>query len=199
MTQTTIAQPLTIPAQGLRAELGNVVITALYINGAGYKVMARRDGNVIVSQLHTFETDALAAVHTLIAEHAPAPVEPAVERPTVAIPGNVGTRMRVSDPAHFVLAVAATNPNGIVEQGGKLGQATRPQLRSLANKGYLELIHETGRRDARKVIVAGRITSRGRRRLAELTAADRELAEYTDQLAANLAFDTTPTTQLISA
>lgn len=170
-----------IPATGYRAELADgTVITALYLSGAGYKLQARRNGQLIASQLHTFETDALRVIAALIAEHTPATPEPA---PAAAIPGNIGTTIRVSDPAHTILAVAAMAHDGIVEQGGKPGQATRTQLRSLAKKGYLELIYET-RTDARLVPIGGRITAQGRRRLAELTAADRENAERAARAAA---------------
>lgn len=171
MTQTTTAKQ--IPAQGLTHTAGDVELTVIPTAQAGYRIQGRRNGVHApdLCSAHTFETHALTAWNALVAQ-CPAPVEPA---PVVAIPGNVGTHMRVSDPSHVVLMLAATDPDGIVRQGGNLGQATRTQLRSLAGKGYLELILEI-RTDARKVPVAGRITNAGRRRLAELTAADRHAA-----------------------
>lgn len=181
MIRTTTAQPLTIPAAGLEHRSGNVVITATPTAQAGYRVQVRIAGifNADLSSGHTYQTDALRAFVALVEQY-PATLEPAPA--VVAIPGNVGQHMRVSDPSHVVLALAATAPNGIVEQGGKLGQATRTQLRSLAKKGYLELIYEV-RTDARKVPVGGRITALGRKRLAELTQADRDAAEHAARLA----------------
>lgn len=193
MTQTTTtAQPLTIPAAGLEHRSGDLVATVAPHPQAGYRLQVRIAGvfNAELSSGHVHQHDALRAWDALVAQY-PATAEPA---PVIAIPGNVGTHMRVSDPGHVVLAIAATAADGIVEQGGHLGQATRPQLRSLTAKGYLTLIYQTGRRDARQVIVAGRITDKGRARLAELTAADRETA----RIAAAIARPTTAA-QLISA
>lgn len=191
---TTTAQPLTIPAAGLRVELGTVVVTAMYVSGVGYKVMARRDGAGIASQLHTFETDALAAVATLIAEHTPAAVEPP---PVKLTPVAKGTQTKVTDPQHTALAVASVA--GRVERGGKVGQASVGTLTALAKRDLLALTYEQGRADARKVVTGGVITSPGRTRLAQLTAADRELAEYTARLAANLAFDVQPAKTTVAA
>jgi hypothetical protein len=104
MTQTTTAQPLTIPATGLVHTAGDVTIRAYYVNAAGYKVEARRDGQLIASQLHTFETDALQAVAALIAEHTPAAAEPTTVK---LAPVAKGTATKVSDPQHTALGAGA--------------------------------------------------------------------------------------------
>jgi hypothetical protein len=195
MTQaTTSASITTIPAAGLVDTAGNVVITALYVSGAGYKVMARRGGNLIASHLRTFETDALRLIEELKAEHAPATAEPA---PVRLAPAAKGTQTEVTDPQHTALAVASVA--GRVERGGKVGQASVRTLTALAKRGLLTLTYEQGRPDARKVVTGGVITSPGRTRLAQLTAADRGLAEYTARLAANLAFDAQPAKTPVAA
>lgn len=192
---TTTAQPLTIPAAGLRTELADgTVVTATYVNGAGYKVMARRNGNLVASQLHTFETAALRAVEALIAEHTPAQAE----TPTARLaPVAKGTATKVTDPQHTALAVAALC--GSVQRGGHEGQASVKTLTAMAKRGYLQLTYETGRRDARKVVTGGTITGAGRTRLAELTAADRETAEYAARLQAALTFDQPANTAPVAA
>ncbi|GAA2623908.1 hypothetical protein GCM10010399_64030 [Dactylosporangium fulvum] len=182
MTQTMTA-PITIPAEGLVHTAGDVELTVRPHPVAGYLIQGRRNG-VIARDLcsqHNTEWAARIAWAKLLEQYpaTPAPVDPApaapaipAQRPAPApIPGNATGHLRVSDPSHTVLALAATDPDGIVRQGGGLGHATRTQLRSLAKKGYLELIYEK-RTDARKVPEAGRITAKGRARLAELTAAD---------------------------
>jgi hypothetical protein len=194
MTQTTIATQ--IPAEGLTHTAGDVVLTVNPHSHVGYLIQGRRNGVIdpaLCSQ-HNNSWAAGQAWTRLIAEHA-APAEPA---PVAAIPGNVGRQMRISDPSHIVLAVAATAADGIVHQGGNLGQATRTQLRSLTKKGYLTLIYEA-RTDARLVPIGGRITTQGRRRLAELTAADLDLAAYTARLQAALTFDQPANTAPVAA
>ncbi len=189
MTTTTATAKLRfIPAEGITRVVGNVEIRSHFVNGAGWTVQIRRAGAFESAQMHRHEHLAVDAINALVEQYeaetaeVEAPAAPVAEVKPIA--GNHGTTMRVSDPSHTVLALAATNPAGIVEQGGNLGQATRPQIRSLAKKGYLTEIYETGRSDARKVIVAGRITAKGRRRLAELTAADTEAARINAAIAA---------------
>jgi hypothetical protein len=194
MTQTTTAQPLTIPATGLVHTAGDVTIRAYYVNAAGYKVEARRDGQLIASQLHTFETDALQAVAALIAEHTPAAAEPTTVK---LAPVAKGTATKVSDPQHTALGVAAIN--GRVERGGKPGQYSVKVLTALAKRGLLDLTYQTGRRDARKVVTGGTLTGAGRIRLAQLTADERDAAEQAARLAAALTFDAQPATTPIAA
>jgi hypothetical protein len=195
MTQTTTTAPITtIPAAGLVHTAGDVEIRAMYVNGAGYKIMARRDGDLIASQLHTFETEALAAIGNLIAEHTPARAE---STPVRLAPAAKGTATKVSDPQHTALAVAAFC--GSVQRGGHEGQASVKTLTAMARRGYLQLTYQTGRRDARKVVTGGTITGPGRTRLAELTAADRELAAYTARLQAALTFDQPTNTAPVAA
>lgn len=187
MTNTTTATRIyTIPATGLEHRSGNVVITATPTAQSGYRIQVRIGGvfNAELSSAHTFQTDALRVWDALVAQY-PAPAEPA---PVVAIPGNVGTTMRVSDPSHIALAVAATSPDCTIQRGGKFGQATDTQIRSLHKKGFMDPIIKPG---TRFTITGGVITSAGRTRLAQLTAADRALADFTARLAANLAFDQT--------
>jgi plastocyanin len=197
MTQTSTATAnriYSVPNAGLVHVIGEVEITLNPHTYAGFLLRGSRNGVHAPDLCGQFNhsDDAIRAFTAAIARVEAEQVEAAAEKPakveapaTVhAIPGNVGTMQRVSDPAHTVLALAATHPAGIVEQGGKLGQATRTQIRSLARKGYLVEIYEQGRNDARKVIEAGRITAKGRKRLAELTAADSDAARLNAALAA---------------
>ncbi len=169
---TTATRPLTVPAHGLTHTAGNLVATLLPMAQTGYRIQARVGGEhrPELCSTHAFETHALAAWAALVEQH------PASPAPVVPVPGNVGTITAVSDPSHRVLMLAAGSADGHVDQGGQPGQATRTQLRSLAKKGYVSLVFEAGRRDARKVITGAVITSEGRRRLAQLDAADVEAA-----------------------
>jgi hypothetical protein len=185
MTQETPTAPARfIPATGLTATVNGTTVQAFWVNGAGWKVQTRRDGATITSQLHQHEHQAVAAFNTLVAESVPAPVEPAPVRLT---PVAKGTQTKVTDPQHTALAVASVV--GRVERGGKVGQASVRTLTALAKRGLLTLTYEQDRPDARKVVTGGVITSPGRTRLAQLTAADRELAEYAARRAANLAIN----------
>lgn len=192
MTQTT-NQPLTIPAAGLRAELGATVVTAFWVNGAGYKLMVRTNGLLVASTLYRTDTEAIAVYNALVAEHAPVRVETAAVR---LAPAAKGTATKVTDPQHTALVVAEMT--GRVERGGKTGQVSVRVLTALAKRGYLDLVYQV-RTDARKVPIAGRITGPGRIRLAELTATDRETAEYAARLAANLTFDQPANTAPVAA
>jgi len=187
MTQTTATAKLRfIPETGsARTVVNGTEISVMWMNGAGWKVQARKDGLTVHSTLVQHEHKAVEAFNALVAEAETAEVEQPAAQPAEVkpIPGNVGRTMRVSDPAHTVLALAVTDPDGIVRQGGGLGYATRTQIRSLAKRGYLTEIYETGRNDARLVIAAGRITDKGRRRLAEITKADAEAARIADAIA----------------
>jgi hypothetical protein len=189
MTQTTIAKH--IPAEGYTATAGDVEIRAMYVNGAGYKVMARKDGALIASQLHTFETDALAAIAKLVAEYTQAQAEPA---PVKLAPAAKGTQTKVTDPQHTALALASVT--GHIERGGKPGQAPVTVLKALAKRGYLTLTYSP---TSRFTVTGADITSPGRVRLAELTAADRELADYTARLQATLTFDQPTNTAPVAA
>jgi hypothetical protein len=192
MTQTT-TQLLAIPATGLEHHNGDVVLTVHPHPQAGFLIRGRRNGAHApeLCSRHDFEYDAIRAWKRLVAEHTPAQAEtPAVRLAPVA----KGTTTKVTDPQHTALVVAEMT--GRVERGGKTGQVSVRVLTALAKRGYLELVYQV-RTDARKVPIAGRITGPGRIRLAELTAADRETAEYAARLAANLTFDqpaTSPTT-----
>jgi hypothetical protein len=182
MTQTTTtAQPPTIPAAGLEHRSGNLVATVTPHPQAGYRIQVRIAGvfNAELSSGHVYEYDALRAWNTLVAQY-PAPVEPA---PALA-PAAKGTQTAVSDPGHTALVVAAMN--GRVERGGKEGQVGVKTLTAMAKRGYLQLTYETGRRDARKVVTGGTLTGPGRIRLAQLTCAEREAAEFAARLAATL-------------
>jgi hypothetical protein len=189
-TVTTTQKPLTVPPAGLRFDNGTVVITAMYVNAAGYKVQVRINGEhqPHLGGLYTFEdgpNGALAAYNTLVAQYEaePAPAEaPAPVAEVKPIAGNHSGSLHVSDPSHTVLAIAAMNPDGIVHRGGGLGKATDTQIRAMARKGYLELIPKKG--GSAFAISGGRITDKGRRRLAELTAAEREAVRLNAALAA---------------
>jgi hypothetical protein len=183
MTQNaTTAAPRFIPATGLTAEIDGTTVQAFWVNGAGWTVQARRDGVTIHANTQPVEHIAVALFNQLVEQYEAETAEQPAK--VEAIPGNVGTMQRVSDPAHTVLALAATDPAGIVRQGGGLGYATRPQIRSLGNKGYLTVHYEKDRSDARQVIDHGVITAKGRKRLAELTKADAEAARLNAALAA---------------
>lgn len=196
MTQTTATRIYTIPNTGLATTVGDVTIEVRPHSHAGYLVQARRNGTHApdLCSRRTFETDAIRAYQAVIAkveaEQATAEVEAPAGQPAKveAIPGNVGTLQRVSDPSHTVLALAATAHDEIVRQGGGLGYATRPQIRGLARKGYLTEIYEKDRSDARKVIEAGRITAKGLARLAELTKADAERARLDAAIAGTYSY-----------
>ncbi len=188
MTTTTATAKLRfIPAEGYRTTVGNVEIRSHFVNGAGWTVQIRRNGAFESAQMHAHEHLAVDAINTLLAEletlaEAEQPTE--APAPVVKLPAAAkGTQTKVSDPGHTALAIAASNDEGIVKQGGGLGEATRPQIRSLAKRGYLIEIYETDRSDARKVIEAGRITAKGLARLADLTKAEREAAEKAARLA----------------
>lgn len=175
---TTTATPIyTIPADGLTAVIGDVEIHAFQTPQAGCLVQVRIDGRIVrdLCSGHNLQSQAIAAYRALVerfeAEAAPTKLQPAAS----------GTQTKVSDPGHTVLAVAALN--GIVHRGGQPGEATVIQLKALAKRGYLTLVHETGRDDLRKVVIGGRITRAGRIRLAELTADERESAATAAKLA----------------
>lgn len=187
MTTTTAATQTirSIPAQGAKAAVVNQEFTAFWVNGAGWKVQVSDGTHTTYSNTHRHEHQAVAEYNELVAKaeaeqpvEASAPIEPLPIQP---IPASTGTTQRVSDPSHTVLALAATAHDGIVEQGGKLGQATVTQLRSLANKGYLTLFPKKG--GTPYSIGGGRITEKGRKRLAEITKADAEAARHADALA----------------
>jgi hypothetical protein len=199
MTQNAVAaQPLTIPATGLEHRNGDTVLRVFPHPQAGYLIQGRRNGAIatdLCSQ-HNTDWDALQAWKRLVAEHTapgPTPAAPAVKLAAVA----KGAQTKVTDPQHTALAVAAFC--GRVERGGHEGQASVKTLTALAKRGHLDLTYQQGRRDARRVVTGGTITGPGRTRLAQLTAADRELAEYAARLAANLAFDAQPTTAPVAA
>lgn len=189
MTQTaTTAAPRFIPATGLTAEISGTTVSAFWVNAAGWKVQARKDGLTVHSTLVQHEHNAIAAFNALVAK---AEAEQAAGAPTAPVKLPVaakGSQTKVSDPGHTVLAIAASNAEGIVKQGGGLGEATRPQIRALAKRGYLIEIYEKDRNDLRKVIEAGRITAKGLARIAELTKAEAEAAKQADAIAAVYSF-----------
>jgi hypothetical protein len=154
---------ITTLASGTRTtERGNVII-ALAPHVLGWLVQTLTDGRQTSSHRFGYETDALIAYRTLVAEHTP----------TIALaPPAKGTATKVTDPGHTILAVAAIN--GIVHRGGGVGQASVTQLHALAKRGMLDLVVEMQGR--RKVTVAGRINNVGRNALDRLTEADREAA-----------------------
>jgi hypothetical protein len=86
---------------------------------------------------------------------------------------------------------------GRVGRGGKPGQASVKTLTALARRGYLDLTYQNGRRDACKVVTGGTLAGPGRTRLAQLTAAEREAAEFAARLA--VALNATAAAQLVSA
>ncbi|GAA2347446.1 hypothetical protein [Dactylosporangium salmoneum] len=192
MTQTTTAAKIyEIPAEGLTAQVGDVTVKAFWVNGAGFKVEARRGRDLIASSLHTFDTHAIPVYEALVAEHTPAPVEPAPAAevipaaPVVRLAAAAkGTATKVTDPQHTALVIALMN--GRVERGGKEGQFNVRVLTALAKRGYLDLTYQAGRRDARKVVTGGTITPAGRTRLDQLTAAERQAAERAARLATAL-------------
>lgn len=190
---TTAAKVYAIPAQGLRHEAGDLVLTVTPTPQAGYRIHARRNGatDPALCSGHTFEVNALRVWNALVAEHAPAPIEPTPAAPVAKLaPVAKGTATKVSDPQHTALVVAEIN--GRVERGGKVGQASVKVLTALAKRGYLTLAYEQGRRDARRVVTGGVITPAGCIRLAQLTDAEREAAEHAARLATALNV-TTPT------
>lgn len=190
---TTTAAPRFIPAQGLTHLSGATKVEAFWVNGAGWKVQARRDGLTIISQLHQHEHQAVEAYNRLVAEHTPV-VVPVSTAPTLT-PAAKGTQTKVSDPAHTALAVAALN--GAVQRGGQPGQASIKLINSLAKRGY---VTRTVVMDGlRKIVTGAVITPAGQRRLAELTKADRDTAARAARIAAALAIGTTPTAQLVNA
>lgn len=191
MTQTT--QPLTIPAEGLRHEARDVVITAIPTAQAGYRIQVRVGGvfNAELSSGHVFETNALTEWHRLVAQHPAATITTA---PTLA-PAAKGVQTKVSDPGHTALVIAEMN--GLVERGGKPGQYSVRVLTALAKRRYLTLTYETGRRDARKVVIGGTISASGRVRLGQLTAAERAAADFDARLAA--ALNPATSAQLVNA
>lgn len=150
--------------------VGDREISVMHVGAGGCTVQVRDAGRATSSKWFQFESQAVRHYAELV-EANPVPVE----APVKLAPAAKGTATKVSDPQHTVLAIAALT--GTVHQGGQPGQATVAQLRSLARRGYMELIHEIGRTDLRQVVTGGHITHAGRTRLAELTAADTEAAE----------------------
>lgn len=183
MTRTaTIA--CTLPAEGLRHEAGALVATVAPHPQAGYRLQVRIAGvfSAELSSGHVFESQARAAWNALVAQYPAAPEPAAPTNPLGAVAK--GTATTVSDPQHTALVVAEMV--GRVERGGHVGQASVKTLTALAKRGYLQLTYETGRRDARKVVTGGTLTGPGRIRLAQLTAAEREAAEFAARLAVAL-------------
>ncbi|GGM52452.1 hypothetical protein ACFFX1_55565 [Dactylosporangium sucinum] len=190
MTNTTTA-PLSIPAEGLRHEAGDLVATVIPTPQAGYRIQVRVGGdfNADLSSGHTFEVQALRAWAALIAQFPAAPVDPAPAASAVRLgPAAKGTQTKVSDPGHTALAVAELT--GSVARGGHAGQASIKVLTALAKRGYLQLTYQAGRRDARKVVTGGVLTNAGRIRLAQLTTDEREAAEHAARLATALSITT---------
>lgn len=180
---TNAAHTHSIPAEGLRHEAGDTVWTLTTVGCGGYSLNIRTNGAKTGGDWYQFSTNALNAWNAIVDAN-PAAVEPAPVR-TLPAPAK-GTQTKVSDPAHTILAVAATA--GFVRRGGQPGQGDVRLLTSLAKRGYLTLAYETGRSDLRKVVVGATITRAGRIRLAELTAADREAAERAAAIAHVLAY-----------
>jgi hypothetical protein len=195
MTNTTVAPATriyTIPATGLEHAAGDVTIVCFPHPQAGYRIHGRRNGvtDPALCSTHSYEYDALREWNALVALH-PAAVEPAAPKLT---PATKGTQTKVSDPQHTALAIAVTC--GHIERGGKPGQAAVTVLKALAKRGYLDLTYSP---TSRFTVTGADITGPGRTRLAQLTAADRELADFTARLQASLTFDTKPANAPVAA
>ncbi|MGI5247543.1 hypothetical protein [Dactylosporangium sp. CA-139066] len=183
MTQTSTAAPIaTIPAAGLVQVAGDVEIRAFYVNGAGYKVQARRNGQLIASQLHTFETHAIAAIEALIAEHTapePTPAAPAIPTQRLA-PAAKGTQTFMS-PAEVIVIGEALETTGHIRRGRGHAAADLRSLQAMARRGFVTLTGHPFRPDGAEV------NDWGRRAYKEAVAAQQEQHDRAERLAAIVA------------
>jgi hypothetical protein len=191
MTTTTATAKLRfIPQDGkpVTVVVNGTAISAKWTNGAGWTVMARRDGYTIHANTQPVERIAVDLFNQLVEQHGatdgeqPAPVEPVTAAEPVKLPAAAkGSQTKVSDPQHVALAVAALN--GRVNRGGQPGEFNVRVLTALARRGYLRLTYQEGRSDSRQIVTGGTLTNPGRIRLDQLTADERAEAEKAARLA----------------
>lgn len=189
-------QPVTVVVNGTE-------VTAKWTNGAGWTVMARRDGYTIHANTQPDERIAVDLFNQLVEQYEnetaevtteveqPAPVAAPIEMPAPVklAPAAKGTQTKVSDPGHTVLALADSATDGIVRRGGKPGEATVKQIDALAKRGYLtRILDETGRYGARQYVIGGQITAKGMAKLAELTKAETEAARLAAAIAGTYSY-----------
>lgn len=189
------AKPLAI-GETLAYQTGSYVIRLQRVTADCWNVTTERGGFRIDALARTFATEdkARGLAHDIATmlrdgatvEQVVAAIQPAADviaaaeqlLRQAAIPGPrlapaaKGTTQRVSDPQHLVLAYADAAPDGMVARGRiEDGRAPITTINAMARRGWLDRIDRMDGR--RRITVGGRITAKGRRRLAELDAANR--------------------------
>ncbi|MER7280545.1 hypothetical protein ABT369_39510 [Dactylosporangium sp. NPDC000244] len=180
MTQTTTAPARYIPATGLTETVNGTTVQAFWVNGAGWKVQARRDGLTVISQLHQHDHQAVAAYNALVAEHT-APVEPAPAVRLAAPAKGTATRMT---PAEVVVIGQALDSTGHIRRGRGAAGADLSMLLAMAKRGFITLdgprFRPTG----------GEVTDFGKRLYKEAVAAaeaEQQRADHINRILAIVA------------
>ncbi len=183
MTTTTATAKLRfIPEDGkpVTVVVNGTEVSAKWTNGAGWTVMARRDGLTIHANTQPVEHIAVALFNQLVEQYEAETTAPA-DASTVKLTAPKGGATKMS-PAEVIVIGQALDSTGRIRRGRGVASASIDMLIAMARRGFITLTGPQFRP------TGGEVTDWGKRIHKETVAAAEATQQQQDQITLVLAY-----------